>query len=379
MKRLPRFELAAAAWLMACLGSGCSSEAPAPTSAPAPNDPNALFNTSAAPGSPASGPCVPAPGNFEVPGNGCDDDANGQIDDVAACDQNLPLDGTAAHFARALGICQMADAKHWGLVSAAFTGSYGAAYPPNPMQHGILPKFGSTLRPRQGAALGVLSSGVAREFNAGSGLFKQGQFMSGPGRAPPGFPKPALGCPIDSNVFDVVSLKLVIRTPANAKGVTFDFDFASGEWPEWVCTRYNDGFVAMVTSKALGAPVNISYDAQNNPVSVNNGFFDRCTPGTTTGCSGEPPIYKVSACAGGESELAGTGFEPRNLYCGNRPSTGGGATGWLSSQAPVQPGEDLTIEFLVWDTGDDDYDSSVLLDNLRWEAGPTQTQTQRPK
>lgn len=38
-----------------------------------------------------------------------------------------------------------------------------------------------------------------------------------------------------------------------------------------------------------------------------------------------------------------------------------------------------TIEFFIWDTGDDDFDSSVLLDNLRWEAGPTQTRTARPK
>lgn len=357
--------------------AACSSDGSAVVGADGGTNAN-LFATDPTGG---SGPCVPSPTNFEVPGNGCDDDANGKVDDVPTCDADLPADGSAVHFARALGVCQMADATHWGLVSATYTGSYGSSAPPAPEQHGILPKFGASLRPRQGAALGILSSGVAREENGSNVLFKKGQAMSGSGVAPPGFPKPAAGCPIDKRVFDVATVKIQLRAPMNAKGVSFDFNFLSGEWPEWVCTPYNDGFVAMLTSKATagGAPTNISYDAQQNPVSVNNGFFDRCTPGTTTGCRGEPPILKQSACAGGESELVGTGFEPRNLYCGTKPSTGGGATGWLTSHAAVQGGEVITLELVVWDTGDQDYDSSVLLDNLRWEVGPTQTTTERPK
>lgn len=180
---------------------------------------------------------------------------------------------------------------------------------------------------------------------------------------------------------DVISLKLVIKVPANAKGVAFDFNFFSGEWPQWVCSRYNDGFVAMLTSKEFndGEADNISFDAQQNPVSVNNGFFDRCTPGAQTGCNGSPPKIKTASCAGGESELAGTGFEERGSYCGGKTTTGGGATGWLTSKAPVGSGEEVTLEFLIWDTGDASFDSSVLLDNLRWELGVTQTTTERPK
>jgi hypothetical protein len=88
-----------------------------------------------------------------------------------------------------------------------------------------------------------------------------------------------------------------------------------------------------------------------------NGFFDRCTPGARTGCLGQ--TQKTAACPGGVAELAGTGFDARGPWCFVTESTGGGATGWLTSKAPVAPGETITIEFIIRDTGDPNYDSSV--------------------
>ena len=116
---------------------------------------------------------------------------------------------------------------------------------------------------------------------------------------------------------------------------------------------------------------------------MNNGFFDRCTPNTITGCLGDSfdtsAITATAACPGGDSELQGTGFYNLGNYqsaqgldtafmprldgqgafqvpsaCHSRAamSTGGGATGWLTSSAPVTPGETITIQFIVWDTGD---------------------------
>ncbi len=327
--------------------------------------------------------CAPSPGNFDVPDNNCDDDGDGEVDNPPACDDSLPVDGNAQDFAHAIGLCQKSTGDRWGLVSATFTGSYNTASPANDSQHGILRKFGSVIKPQEGKMLGVLSSGWAREFNgtAGNGSFQQGETMAGEGTVPPGFPKPAKGCEIDNSTNDVITLKLKIKVPNNAKGLAFDFNFYSGEWPQWVCSKFNDGFAAMLTSEAFngGDTDNISFDSQKNPVSVNNGFFDRCTPGTTTGCAGIPPVTKTSACPGGESELGGTGFFKQGTYCGNKQSTGGGATGWLTSTAPVQAGETVTLEFVIWDTGDARYDSSVLLDNLRWEVGEVQTKTERPK
>jgi hypothetical protein len=62
----------------------------------------------------------------------------------------------------------------------------------------------------------------------------------------------------------------------DATGFQFDFDFYSSEWPNYVCSNYNDAFVAYLTSKKLTD--NVSFDAKNNPVAVNNDYFNRCTP-----------------------------------------------------------------------------------------------------
>jgi hypothetical protein len=154
-----------------------------------------------------------------------------------------------------------------------------------------------------------------------------------------------------------------------------------------VCTQFNDGFVAWLQSTAFtgnGTDLNISYDAKGDPVSVNNAFFDRCTTGASTGCCaaqgmgpegcGSPTA--TSACAGGPSELSNTGFYDLNTFCGGA-STGGGATGWLTTTAPITPGEVITIQFIIWDTGDYNWDSSVLLDHFTWQPGPTMTGTTR--
>jgi hypothetical protein len=198
------------------------------------------------------------------------------------------------------------------------------------------------------------------------------------GQAPPGYPKAAQGCVVSTDVHDVSALHLEIRVPNNAKGLSFDFDFFSGEWPEFVCTQFNDGFVAVLHSTAFngGTADNISFDAKNNPVSVNNGFFDRCSPmNATVGCLG---MMKISACAGGDAELRGTGFYSPYAHCPMQMDSGGGATGWLTTSAPVQPGETITLDLMIWDTGDGIYDSSVLLDNFRWSATDTPIVTVRP-
>ncbi len=333
--------------------------------------------------------CKSDPSYYDIPGDNCDNDGDGKIDNAVVCDTGLPATGSAGDFARALGLCQVAGAHDtkWGVISATFQNGHTSTGTPGRFdeQHGILPKFGNIVRPREGSSLGVISSGTASETDGDTGpAFKdQKAGMQGGhgGDVPPGFPKASPGCgSAGAPVNDVVNVKLQIRVPANANGLAFDFDFWSGEWPEYVCTTYNDAFIAYLSSKAFngGKADNMSFDAKNNPVSVNNGFFDRCTAGAQTGCSGTPAKTATASCPGGTSELAGTGFDDPGIYCNDTSTSGGGATGWLSSQAPVEPGEVITLEFMIWDAGDESWDSSVLLDNFRWIPGPASTGTTRP-
>lgn len=352
---------------------------PDDTSSPTPTG---TFNTSGDAGQ-KSGCPDPSPALFDFPGDGCDQDGDGK-DGNESCDTGTAETGSAWDFAKALGLCQTTketDAK-WGVISAQYTTGYQQSNAPKSEAHGILKKFGNVIKPREGEALGVISSGWAREYNGTKQeAFRNSKTMGG-GKAPPGFPKSAKGCTAMTNVNDVSAVKLVIKVPENAKGLRFDFNFHSSEWPDFICSGYNDSFIAYLKGSGFnkGAADNISFDAQNNPVSVNNGFFDRCTPNTTVGCKNGgilgAPTTSTSKCPGGELELAGTGFDAQGTYCGSK-STGGGSTGWLGTKAPVTPGEIITLEFMIWDTGDSAYDSSVLLDNFSWEPKEVVTETER--
>lgn len=58
----------------------------------------------------------------------------------------------------------------------------------------------------------------------------------------------------------------------------------------------------------------------------------------------------------GTTALVGTGFDNN------------GATGWLrTADQPVTAGDTVRISFMVWDTSDGTFDSSVLLDNFAWK------------
>ncbi|MEZ4297534.1 MAG: hypothetical protein R3B70_21415 [Polyangiaceae bacterium] len=95
---------------------------------------------------------------------------------------------------------------------------------------------------------------------------------------------------------------------------------------------------------------NISFDQNQNPVSVNITFFDVCDPASSSewaaycfaGCPNLPSPY----CPSGTSELVGTGFKEWDL------GTYAGGTSWLQTQAPVTGGDTITVRFAIWDTAD---------------------------
>jgi len=328
-------------------------------------------------------PCVPAAGNWDIPGNNCDDDGDGTADNPPTCDVGLEQDGSAEDFARAMGICANAAKDGYGLVSAKFTRGHTSTTAARDEQHGILDKFGDVLKPREGVRLGVLSTGFGREYDSlnGNANFAPGREWGFDGDLPDGYPKAASGCDQGTETKDVINLVLTLKAPKNASGVRFDFNFFSSEWPAYICSEFNDGFIAYLSAKGFngGKPDNMSFDKDKNPVSVNNGFFDRCTPGAEIGCA---PDAKpgTSVCPGGVAELRGTGYGVDGPWCGpGKVSTNGGATGWLTSSAPVQPGEEFTLELMIWDTGDARLDSSVLLDKFAWAEGEVTVATDRPR
>jgi hypothetical protein len=307
-----------------------------------------------------------------------DEDCDTLIDEVEPpCDDGLAIaDADPLAAARALDLCkQAAAASDWGLSSARWILPDGSDAPTWPelrarydLGHGLLPAFGPNVSTQRGARLLALSSGTARRPNDGG--FKEPMpigfdkgFSSG---APEGFPKesPACGSVVTGGPHDGAALEVVIRAPSNATGLSFDFAFYTSEWPQYVCSAYNDFFVAELFPFPAGQPDgNISFDTMGNPISVNNAWMDVC------GCFGNPPSpctagIKEFDCALGNLPLVGTGFGVDTSLVDHA------ATPWLRSTAPASPMEEIRLRWSIYDSADGMLDSTVLLDDFRWIATP---------
>lgn len=300
-----------------------------------------------------------------------DDNCNGVVDEPSSlCDTGLSLDDNdPVHAANAADICKIASGpSDWGLLSAFWLLPDGAQIPqgagPNyALGHGIMGSFGPNVTPHAGDNMLVLSSGTARTpADPGYAMNFAKGYTSNP---PDGFPKPSPSC-IDAtgqNPNDGASLDLTLRAPTNVAGLGFDFSFYTSEWPNFVCSAFNDVFTATLLPKPGNLPDgNITFDQLNNPITVNNAFLDVC------GCVGGPPCFaggKTYACAQGTGPLLGTGFDAGGLGGMDNASTG-----WLTTLAPVEPGGIVQLRWSVYDASDGVLDSTVVIDNFRWITAP---------
>jgi hypothetical protein len=352
------------------------------------------------------------PGALDVPDNGVDEDCSGRIDDdSSSCDDGLAADGDAALAAKALGICRTTTSaargreRTWGLIAARFVypdGTTTSLEPdesmdcsapgeaPNPLSHGILSAFGSNVSARQGSGMVVLSSGVARagtqELEGGRGMSPAGAFMCTRSAAPEGFPPSSYatcgdelvalpGEPGDPNsAYDGVALELELRAPTNARAFSFDFDFYTFEYPQFVCSTFNDAFAALLYSRSPSVPPshNVAFDSEHNPIGINSGFVEVCEPYDYASTKSGQTFTRSFTCRYGTAELAGTGFES-DVFGGPHA-----ATGWLTTHANIVAGEDFVLRLAVWDAGDEWRDSSVLIDNFKWQIVEEGAVTVRP-
>jgi hypothetical protein len=179
---------------------------------------------------------------------------------------------------------------------------------------------------------------------------------------------------------DPAALEVKLRVPTNAKSFSFNSFFFSAEFPEFVCTTFNDFFVALVDAPVTTNPkdknlaVYIAPDFKRYPIGVNLSYstnlFAVCDDGPT-GCSGGNPGN--AKCLAGPALLTGTGFDTVTGGCGSPPNDSrllGGGTGWLTTAGNVKPGDTMELRMAIWDTGDGIYDSLVLLDNWIWNLSP---------
>ncbi len=332
------------------------------------------------------------PGAMEVAGNNVDDNCNNQKDEAdTACTIAQKWSGiSAADLLTAMEICKASQNASWGIVGtpsltradgSAITGedkvglTTGIAI--SDLQSAIMNKFGTdnSNSAIKGTTLAALSSGRARDNNDDpQKTEKRSYYYSAPldpmGAPPADFisahggqlPKTNASCPSGSGAGDSMMLTVQLKVPTNANSFSFNFRFFSQEYLGYTCQAFNDFFVTMLYSswtpgqgqQPIPADKNISFDSNGNYISVNsNQFFTVCK--AKTGYT----------CPDGTGALAGTGWEPERT---DIPGSGAGATKWLSTSAPVVPGETITLKYVVWDTTDRLLDSLVLLDNFKWSV-----------
>jgi len=336
------------------------------------------------------------PGAFEVMGNMVDDDcSNGDGNVIPPCDQGLASNsGNGLDYAKAIDLCQfttenaMGPMKKWGVISASLTRADGVGAIDS-QARSIRTGFGANVLPQQNSSLAILSTGNAADQNDANPPYADFQFGkdNAANSAAPAdwlaanggqFPN-APGCPgaNGNGAFNSAMLKVRIRVPTNAKSFNVQMYFYSAEWPEYVCTAFNDLFVTLVDSTGMGNPAdkNVAIYTVNNlkyPVGVNiakaaPGLFTQCKNGQIA-CLGVPSNY--NNCTG-QAGLTGTGFDILEGGCGTNNTTGGG-TGWLKMSGNVKGGEVMEIRFAIWDTADGIYDSLVLLDDWVWSVQASQ-------
>lgn len=353
-------------------------------------------DTAGAGGGATTEPCTPDPTAYDFPGNELDEDCNGEVDDAATCDGALASNATdEIAYAQAIELCQVTteQAATWGVLSSELSLVDGSGAL-NTTQRAIRPDFGSGLLPRAGSRFAVLSTGAAAaptQVNPSYQAFQDG-FNNNTTSAFPAdwllkhgndLPSaPACPSPAGNVANDPAMLTLEVRVPSNAHAFSLKAFFLSSEFPEFVCSPYNDFFVALLDSAYAGDPANpedknlatyVSPTDDVYPVGVNlawgnTGLFTACVDGEI-GCGQGAISGTITTCTS-TSELVGSGFDGSSAGNCDPTSLVGGGTGWLTLRGNVEPGETATLRLAIWDTSDHLFDSVVLLDAFEWLPDP---------
>ena len=376
------------------------------------------------PGACGAQPALVNPGAIEVVGNGIDDNCNGLADlfdtaDTLPCDSGLASNSTnAGDYAKAIGICRTTveapalKDKSWGLIASGIMHADGTAVT-DYKGISIRTTFGSVSPAvTNGQAVMVISSGMAADatqtnpgpnggapgganvsnnqspasavdISAAKQFSVQDWYSTAnpPLKAANGLPD-SPGCNVSDSktANDSVMLRLRLRAPTNAKAFSFNSYFFSAEYPEFVCTSYNDQLVALVdTPNGIPTPIKNPVDknlmtfssgGQLWPIGINiakgTSLFAVCDTQATKPACWDADVSATS-CSKTSAQLKGTGYDAQNA----NGCTIGGGTYWLTTAGNVIPGDIVELRIAIWDVGDSAYDSLALVDGFQWLANAT--------
>jgi hypothetical protein len=157
------------------------------------------------------------------------------------------------------------------------------------------------------------------------------------------------GSPAD----DLIWLSFEVEVPELVQGYIVDVAWFTAEYPERIDLPANDLFVWWQTGEAFTGNL-ATLDAQVLSVTE------------------AAPLVLDAGFSGDDPELVGSGYdgtlaEPCTIDGTEVPMCPRGAgSDWMHLQAPVVGGETITVALALFDLGDPDLDTAVLLDRFRW-------------
>jgi uncharacterized repeat protein (TIGR01451 family) len=194
-----------------------------------------------------------------------------------------------------------------------------------------------TMLPTDGSSFTLLSTGIAGIYpattdglNPGSergNWFAGGQYW---------YPR------------DSATLTLTLKVPKYMHYIYYDVQFFTTEYPDYVGTQYNDKLTITVESPSQGTSIYV--------IDVNSGDFvldSNDVPGTG---------FDVFASSGDPSYVDWLTTTP------NPTGADAGATALVGREHPVFPNETITVTFDIRDAGDNQFDSTAFIDNLRFSG-----------
>ncbi len=147
---------------------------------------------------------------------------------------------------------------------------------------------------------------------------------------------------------DKATLTLDLLVPEYMHYIYYDIQFYTTEYPEYIGTQYNDRITITVNSPSEGTSVEM--------IDVNGGDFV-LNANDITGSG-----YDVFAQSGNPDDVDWVETIP------NPTGADAGATALTGREHPVSPNEEITIKFEIEDIGDNQFDSAVFIDNLRFSG-----------
>ncbi len=157
--------------------------------------------------------------------------------------------------------------------------------------------------------------------------------------------------------------KYIITFIPIADTLRFRYAFASEEYPEFVCSEFNDIFGFFISGPGINGPyqnnaINIArIPGTSLPVTINN-----VNPGAV-GTAGT-----IEYCTPPRGSLAFSQFYNSNDGSNNFPVYDG-ITDVFTAEAIVQPCQIYTIKLVICDVGDHAYDSGVFLEAKSFGTG----------